>query len=1618
MDLEVNQNSQKIDNIGFLFNEIELTTTSLLKVKNSISTDEIDFICGHNFVDHDKRFLERGILNNFVSNTPIIDTLFLSMLLYPNKTTHKLDKPYKTELNIENQPLGDAKQTKGLLCLLDDEFNKLDANIKTIFYQLLKENKYFNGYFLYKKLNLKLIDIYNSIKDKIKCSKEEFDDIYKKEKTSLAFVISYLFSDQRASISYVILKKFPKVVDVLKKLTFKADNLELEKFAKAEFGIEKFKDFEVDTDKSKLSLFVKKTSTISQKDIIEASLRDKSLLAVLPTGGGKTLTFQLPALIKAKSYNALSIVISPLQALMKNHVDSFKDKNQNFNVIAISGYLSPIERMDALKKIENGTADILYIAPEALRSISIYKTIKRRIIDRFIIDEAHCFSSWGHDFRHDYFFIANTIKNLEEENQFQSKIPVSCFTATAKPEVIKDIKKYFLDRLSIELEEYIASTKRYNLEYEAYEVTSKHDKYEKLIEVLKARKRVPTIIYIPQNAKECKELSIRLNDEPRLGELDLVIEPFYSKIDYEIENSLRNGRNKGEILKDFIDNKIDIVVATTAFGMGIDKPDIQTIIHYEQSDSLESYLQESGRGARQDGIKAKCIVLFSKQDFNRTFAQLNRSKLEYQEIQRVVRELKKKKRNTLYLSPKEIAQSIGIDTTDTSIEYETLIKTALLELENADIIKRGMNSTNIFATSIDKEKRSMEYVHKVLDDKKDQYTQIYENMIIVMQNIIQRSKVDAIEVEDLSDIVSIKRKDMFEILMALQKEGLIQKYNDISINVKNSIKRDFNEHFKIEQQVFKELLEDLEFKNINLRELNDKVANKNSILTIKKIIQSWTHLAKLKENKMFKASFYKNICYFELDLENVNKFKHVLDIREKACRFIIDEMLILLDGKKESEVEVSTYKLKSNFDEIQYISLDGFHHVLVYLNDLIHKSFELRRGRLIYHQSYKIEKQESIKHRTPYKKRDHYNKSLKPYYLRKIEAIHIQLEFLKRLFRDGWEKTSLFVRDYFVLEYEKFKKKYGFNDKEIQLPITKEELDKILKDLNDEQKSIFDDKRHTSILVLAGPGSGKTKTLVHKIASLVTIENNKAEYFLMLAHSRVAVLEFRARLKKLIGDLANSLKIYTFHSFALQLLGKTVDNQDKLQNIIGDATKRLNTKEIQLPPFQMLVLDEYQDVGSKSYEFIKAIYKQLSIDKKIIAVGDDDQCINNFKEDGADIRFIKKFKDDFKEESDDSSLEFKYAFREYELTKNYRSRKNIVDFANDFTKIFRERLKHKRLKTHDPKDGKLEITYYVKGGNYIENLIKSIQNDNSNSIAILARNNDEVLDIYSSLIEKSIHAKYITSKNGFKLGNLVELRDFHGYLQNYTLNEAEEKFKQEYADSKNYSLSLEVINKFLSDIDDEIKENNLYLASLFKDFIAEIEFEEFEKGKSKVIVSTMHKAKGREFENVYICMQEDFIKTEYDKRLLYVAITRAKYNLFIHTKDDKIFSLPNQYFTKISNYTRFDKDPKNIIFEMGLGDIVLSNTYSQQGIKAQKLLSGQKAKIFKRGFGYAIYKRDKQIALLSSPTKIDRVSYKIEEKLSKGYHLLEDVDIEYVVLWKKDNEEKKQIICKIYMQKQ
>src|SRR5690606_6825077 len=244
-----------------------------------------------------------------------------------------------------------------------------------------------------------------------------------------------------------------------------------------------------------------------QEEAVNAGLHKKSFVAVFPTGGGKSLTFQLPALMRGAATKDLTIVISPLISLMKDQVDNLKERFGITRAVAINGLLSPLERKEAFEMVTEGKADILYLSPESLRSPSIYKLILTRSIGRIVIDEAHCFSSWGQDFRVDYMFIADFIKKIEKDKKTQ-QIPVSCFTATAKLQVIRDIKFYFADRLGLELDEFITNKGRTHLSYEVVNVTEPNRKMNYLFDILNDCDK-PAIIYASRT-KQVEEVCVLL----------------------------------------------------------------------------------------------------------------------------------------------------------------------------------------------------------------------------------------------------------------------------------------------------------------------------------------------------------------------------------------------------------------------------------------------------------------------------------------------------------------------------------------------------------------------------------------------------------------------------------------------------------------------------------------------------------------------------------------------------------------------------------------------------------------------------------------------------------------------------------------------------------------------------------------------------------------------------------------------------------------------------------------------------------------------------------------------------------------------------------------------------
>lgn len=1620
IDLEVGVDTHKVYSVGALFEDTSYNGSSLGAVKDMYDLYRPDFTCGHNFINHDRRFLVETSLNPIFENSKIIDTFFVSMLVYPDKLSHKLFKPYKTEAHIQNDPFGDCVATQNLLEVMIDRFNTFGPSLKGLLASLLGKNEYFEGFFAFVDVEPKLIDVYEFFQSKIACSKERFNALLDSYPSEMGILLVYLMTRERTSLSYAVLQTFPETAALLKELLYDPTVIDLNAFALEEFNISGFREFEARD--SGTDLFSMDMAKISQRDVIEAALHGESLLAILPTGGGKTFTFQMPALIKAQAYKALTVVISPLQALMKNHVESFREKNQNFKVAAISGYLSPIERINAIAEVENGIIDVLYLAPEALRSNAIFNALKKRIIERFVIDEAHCFSSWGHDFRHDYKYIAAFIRDLQEASPFQGVIPVSCFTATAKPEVLDDIKNYFEKRLALSLEDYLASAERKNLHYKAIEVFGDKEKYETLIKEIHRIGQKPTIIYIPQNARLCRELAEKLIQDPRIIEMGLAIEPFYAKIDAEIEEGKRQGRNKAEILDDFIADKIDIVIATTAFGMGIDKPNIRAVIHYETSDSLESYLQESGRGGRSDEIDAECIVLFANGDFDKLFNQQNRSKIEYAEINRILKEIKKEKRNLVILSTKQLAEKAGIDTEDNAKDYDMLIKTALLELEEAGIIKRDRNSTKIYATSVKREVNmsTMEYVHDILDPHKEML-EFYDEMIRVMSAIVGRSKLDPIEVDDLAENTGVKRDDIHRVLSRLADYDLIAMENDVSAYITQEVKNELEAHFDFEDRLITFLSNLPGYQHeFHLRDVNDMMeGNGNQIRLAKKIIQSFVHLAALAKKK-FKVKFHKEICriYQKEDLSQVIR---LIRIRQTIARTVIDTLL----GQQRSgsdEVEFSSIALQKSMEEISKLSLEGFHHTLVYLHDTL-KEFKLRRGRLIYYQGFSLQKNKQINDNTPYQKRRDYNAGLKLYYERKTEAIHILIAFFKKLIREGWERCAKFIGDYFSMDYDLFKKQYKFDEKMMKLPLTEERYRQIVSNLNDEQSKIFEDRNNRAIMVLAGPGSGKTKTLVHKIASLITLENHKPEHFLMLTHGRAAANEFRIRLVNLIGGLGYEVDIMTFHAYALQLIGKRVSDQNRLDQAIEIATLGIERREIDVPFKTMLILDEYQDVSRKTYRFITALYEKMEADKRIVAVGDDDQCINNFEgDDRADIAYMKAFEDAFKantvaEEGEETSENF----ARYALLKNYRSKSNIVAMANAFARTIPRRLKEDDLVAEDAAKGYIEIVNYGADTSMISHIAELIENDTSENIAVLCRTNQAVLTVYSLLKAKGLNVKYLTAKEGFRLGQLVEMQDFLEEWRRSSFEEASVWFDRNYKGSENYFLGRKIIERFVNE--SEVESNSSeYLTEAFSEYLYDIEFEEFESGKSKIIVSTMHKAKGKEFDSVYVVVENNFIDDVYQRRLLYVALTRAKENLYIHTQD-RCFKALEYLATEVKSVSRVYDEPENILFTMGLGDLSLTSGAAANGIHLSQPKAGETVRITKQlnddgSVWYKLTKDTRTIGVLSKADKNKkRVSTLIAQKEVEGYVLYTEAVIEYIVRWKEpvEGQNYDQVLCRLTM---
>jgi len=315
-----------------------------------------------------------------------------------------------------------------------------------------------------------------------------------------------------------------------------------------------------------------------QEEIIEHVLSGGDCLVLMPTGGGKSLCFQLPALMS----DGITIVISPLISLMKDQVDALKANGITADFI--NSTLRQEEISDVMNKAKAGKLKILYVAPERLNVVGFENFLNSLKISLIAIDEAHCISEWGHDFRPDY----RNLKILR--NKFPS-IPIIALTATATEKVREDIIK----QLNLESAKvYISSFNRPNL---SYEVLPKKDSLKTILSLLNSYKEESVIIYC-FSRNDTETLVENLNS---YGFKAL---PYHAGLDIK-----KRKQNQEKFIRD----EVNIIVATIAFGMGIDKPDVRLVIHHSLPKSVEGYYQETGRAGR-DGLPARCVLLFSYAD--------------------------------------------------------------------------------------------------------------------------------------------------------------------------------------------------------------------------------------------------------------------------------------------------------------------------------------------------------------------------------------------------------------------------------------------------------------------------------------------------------------------------------------------------------------------------------------------------------------------------------------------------------------------------------------------------------------------------------------------------------------------------------------------------------------------------------------------------------------------------------------------------------------------------------------------------------------------------------------------------------------------------------------------
>lgn len=1528
---------------------------------------DADFVCGHNIVHHDAKYL----FGNEVYGWQLIDTLYLSPLLFPERPYHRLLKDDKLVSEQLNNPVNDCAKARDLLMDEAAAWWRLPAQTKAIYATLLAGHEEFVGFLAFVGArgvsSEALPGLIRAAYRGTICEHAYMESLVNQRPCELAYALALVATaDHRSVTPPWVLHNFPAVGDVVLQLRhhrceegcdYCRRALDEHAALKYFFGYDAFRTYDGEP---------------LQENAVRAAVDRRSLLAIFPTGGGKSLTFQLPALMEAKSVHGLTVVISPLQSLMKDQVDNLTERGIT-DAVTINGLLDPLSRAEAFRRVSDGDASLLYIAPESLRSTTVEKILLARHVVRFVVDEAHCFSSWGQDFRVDYLYIGKFISQYQRKKKCREPIPVSCFTATAKQKVVQDICDYFRRTLGLDLRIFASSATRTNLRYSVVHAESDEDKYLKLRSLI-AESTCPTIVYVSRT-KRTLQLAEKLTRD------GLPALPFNGRMDADEKIANQNA---------FMGDSVRVIVATSAFGMGVDKKDVGLVVHYDISDSLENYVQEAGRAGRDPHLEARCYVLYSDADLDKHFILLNQTKLSISEIQQVWKAVKEltRQRTSVCCSALEIARKAGWD--DSTPDIETRVRTAVAALEQAGYLERGNNMPHVYATGITVS--NMDEARKRITESLLFEAGEVETAARIIKSLISKkyiAKAHDSEAESrvdyLADILGLSRSVVVSCVERMRQEGILADSMDISAFLSDAGESEHKsrrllERFgNLERYILGHIPE--ESLRISCKQLNDNAQKDGVSTSTEKDIRTVLYFLTVRGYVSKREDAAHNIEVTRLlDMKStIERFERRLEI----SRFAIERLHSLVppdadDEARHNGVRFSVVRLlndlkassQSLFGQLRDVQLEDVEEALLYLSKI--GALKLEGGFLVLYNPMNIRRIKD--NRLRYKQEDY--RMLDEFYRQKIQQVHIVGEYANLMVRD-YAAALQYVQDYFQMDYRRFVSKYfkGERQREIERNITPAKYDQLFAVLSARQMEIISDKESRCIVVAAGPGSGKTRVLVHKLASLLLLEDVKHEQLLMLTFSRASAVEFKQRLMALIGNVAHYVEIKTFHSYCFDLLGR-VGNLDDSKDVVRRAAQMIADGEVEPNRIAktVLVIDEAQDMSAEEYALVRALMA-VNEEMRVIAVGDDDQNIYEFR--GSDSRFMARLLADS-------------GGRLVEMTENYRSARPVVDFANAFVRTIGGRMKSEPIICSGTHDGAVCIHRHASHVMYQPLVDDLTAHRGPGTTCVLTQTNEEAVIVVALLRKRGLSSKLVQSMDGFRFRNMAEVRMFLKIICNGTSapvipdgvwEEAKQKTFAKYADSASLHYLQRCVRLF------EQINRKKYLTD-FKEFVSESSVEDFcDLSGADVVVSTIHKAKGREFDNVYMLIAEPQHITDEVLRRYYVGATRAKSRLTIHTDSPLFDPMPGEHHASRQPYGL----PDEVVLQLTHRDVNLG-FFRPLKKEILALRAGQEL-----GFD-GIYLVDKQ-----SNIPVAQLSQKMQAELSlwaeKGYAPVA-ATIRFIVAWR------------------